>query len=72
MKEFLDSTNTNNTNNLELPLSHNGNKMAMHHMRIDQTPSPEELPLDPVEVKTDVTELFCHNNIISRIFVNRL
>ncbi|XP_050321568.1 mucin-17 [Bactrocera neohumeralis] len=57
MKEFLDSTNTNNTNNLELPLSHNGNKMAMHHMRIDQTPSPEELPLDPVEVKTDVTEL---------------
>ncbi|XP_054083542.1 uncharacterized protein LOC105209729 [Zeugodacus cucurbitae] len=57
MKEFLDSTNTNNTNNLELPLSHNGNKMAMHHMRIDQTPSPEELPLDPVEVKTDMTEL---------------
>lgn len=57
MKEFLDSTNTNNTNNLELPLSHNGNNMAMHHMRIDQTPSPEELPLDPVEIKTDVTEI---------------
>ncbi|XP_017467585.1 PREDICTED: uncharacterized protein LOC108359979, partial [Rhagoletis zephyria] len=59
MKEFLDSTNTNNTNNLDLPLatSHTGNKMTIHHMRIDQTPSPEELPLDPVEVKTDVTEL---------------
>ncbi|CAD6998201.1 unnamed protein product [Ceratitis capitata] len=57
MKEFLDSTNTNNTNNLELPLAHAQNKMAFHHMRIDQTPSPEELPLDPVEVKTDVTEL---------------
>ncbi|XP_067623668.1 serine-rich adhesin for platelets [Eurosta solidaginis] len=57
MKEFLDSTNTNNTNNLELPFPHNEHKMVMHHMRIDQTPSPEELPLDPVEVKTDVTEI---------------
>ncbi|XP_055917367.1 mucin-2 isoform X2 [Eupeodes corollae] len=51
MKEFLDSTTT--TTNLDLPLGMNP-KMAFHQMRIDQTPSPEDLPLDPVEVKTDV------------------
>lgn len=66
MKEFLDSTATNNTNNnLDLPLmlnvSNNVNsmshKLAMHQMRMDQTPSPEDLPLDPVEVKTDINEM---------------
>ncbi|XP_075154072.1 toucan [Haematobia irritans] len=63
MKEFLDSTATNNTNNniemgLMLNVSNNYNhKLAMHQMRIDQTPSPEELPLDPVEVKTDINEM---------------
>uniref|UniRef100_A0A1I8NG77 Uncharacterized protein n=1 Tax=Musca domestica TaxID=7370 RepID=A0A1I8NG77_MUSDO len=63
MKEFLDSTATNNTNNnLDIPLMLNvsnsfSHKLAMHQMRIDQTPSPEELPLDPVEVKTDINEM---------------
>ncbi|XP_073821056.1 toucan [Musca autumnalis] len=63
MKEFLDSTATNNTNNnLDIPLMLNvsnsfNHKLAMHQMRIDQTPSPEELPLDPVEVKTDINEM---------------
>ncbi|XP_061395901.1 serine-rich adhesin for platelets, partial [Musca vetustissima] len=63
MKEFLDSTATNNTNNnLDIPLMFNvsnsfNHKLAMHQMRIDQTPSPEELPLDPVEVKTDINEM---------------
>lgn len=51
MKEFLDSTNTNHTNNLELPLIP-GHKLS-HQCRIDQTPSPEELPLDPVGVKME-------------------
>ncbi|TMW49218.1 hypothetical protein DOY81_005700, partial [Sarcophaga bullata] len=65
MKEFLDSTATNNTNNLDLPLLLNNasnannlsHKLALQQMRIDQTPSPEELPLDPVEVKTDINDM---------------
>lgn len=55
MKEFLDSTNTNHTNHLDLPLIPN-HKMS-HQSRIDQTPSPEELPLDPVGVKMEETVL---------------
>lgn len=54
MKEFLDSTATNHTNNaanLDLQLVP-GHKLS-HHCRIDQTPSPEELPLDPVGVKME-------------------
>lgn len=57
MKEFLDSTNTNHTNhanNLDLPLI-SGHKLSLHY-RMDQTPSPEELPLDPVGVKTDMMD----------------
>lgn len=54
MKEFLDSTATNHTNNLELPLIP-GHKIS-YQSRIDQTPSPEELPLDPVGVKTDMMD----------------
>ncbi|CAO1332035.1 unnamed protein product, partial [Diamesa serratosioi] len=49
MKEFLDSTTTNHTNNaanLNLQLVP-GHKLPLRY-RIDQTPSPEELPLDPV------------------------
>ena len=56
MKEFLDSTATNHTNNaanLDLKLVP-GHKL-LHHYRIDQTPSPEELPLDPVGVKMEET-----------------
>ncbi|XP_055375863.1 probable serine/threonine-protein kinase DDB_G0282963 [Condylostylus longicornis] len=84
MKEFLDSTTTNNTNNLDLPglIAHHssninglnfngkaGSKLSLHQMRIDLTPSPEELPLDPVDVKTDLDILMSlpmhnihHNN----------
>ncbi|XP_030380487.1 mucin-17 isoform X2 [Scaptodrosophila lebanonensis] len=66
MKEFLDSTTNNmsSQNNLELPVSSNnpsgnrhGQRLSLQQLRMDQTPSPEELPLDPVEVKTDITEL---------------
>lgn len=59
MKEFLDSNNTNL--NLDLPLFP---KIPMHQCRIDQTPSPEELPLDPVGVKTDTADLSGHDNQI--------
>ncbi|XP_046812252.1 uncharacterized protein LOC124421315 isoform X2 [Lucilia cuprina] len=65
MKEFLDSAATNNTNNLDLPLllnnsnnfNNHSHKFVLQQMRIDQTPSPEELPLDPVEVKTDINDM---------------
>lgn len=51
MIEFLDSNATNT--NLELPLNLPSGKLPMHKCRVDQTPSPpEELPLDPVGVKT--------------------
>lgn len=52
MKEFLDSNNANL--NLDLPLFP---KMQMLQCRIDQTPSPEELPLDPIGVKTDTPDM---------------
>lgn len=45
MVEFLDSNAT--TANIEA-----AHKLAMLKYRVDQTPSPEELPLDPVAVKT--------------------
>uniref|UniRef100_A0A1Q3G149 Putative myosin class ii heavy chain n=3 Tax=Culex tarsalis TaxID=7177 RepID=A0A1Q3G149_CULTA len=67
MKEFLDSTttNTNNTNNLELQLNTGSHKHGLHHCRIDQTPSPEELPLDPVGVKTDMSDIVLPSEIPS-------
>lgn len=60
MKEFLDSAPS--TTNLDLPLecnahSRHDHKINNHQCRIDQTPSPEELPLDPVSVKTDISEI---------------
>lgn len=45
MNEFLDSNATNL--NLDFPL-----KLSLLKCRVDQTPSPEELPLDLVEVRT--------------------
>lgn len=60
MKEFLDSTATNHTNNLELPLIP-GHKLSQQY-RMDQTPSPEELPLDPVGVKTDMMDEIMHTS----------
>uniref|UniRef100_A0AAG5DFR4 Uncharacterized protein n=1 Tax=Anopheles atroparvus TaxID=41427 RepID=A0AAG5DFR4_ANOAO len=54
---------------LQLNTSHGGGSMGgvghhhhkhgalQHHCRIDQTPSPEELPLDPVGVKTDMSDI---------------
>ncbi|XP_021701907.1 uncharacterized protein LOC5575208 isoform X2 [Aedes aegypti] len=67
MKEFLDSTttNTNNTNNLELQLNTGSHKHGLHHCRIDQTPSPEELPLDPIGVKTDMSDIILPSEILS-------
>lgn len=49
MIEFLDTNATNA--NIELPKSLPV-KIEPHKCRVDQTPSPEELPLDPIEVKT--------------------
>lgn len=37
-----------------------GHKMSHTHCRVDQTPSPEELPLDPVGVKTDLSDEILH------------
>lgn len=54
MKDFLDSTNTNT--NLDILLKF-PEKLATHQCRVDQTPSPEELPLDPIEIKTDMTDM---------------
>ncbi|XP_063700185.1 uncharacterized protein LOC134830580 [Culicoides brevitarsis] len=56
MKEFLDSTKTNTAShpgNLQLQ-SHQDMKFNRHQCRLDLTPSPEELPLDPIGVKTDM------------------
>ncbi|XP_053696182.1 serine-rich adhesin for platelets [Sabethes cyaneus] len=66
MKEFLDSTttNTHNTKDLELQLSAGSHKHGLHHCRIDQTPSPEELPLDPVGVKTDMSDIMLPSEIL--------
>lgn len=51
MKEFLDSNNTN-ASNADLMLNFQDN--THNPFRIDQTPSPEELPLDPISIiKTD-------------------
>ncbi|XP_058056373.1 uncharacterized protein LOC131207762 [Anopheles bellator] len=36
-------------------MHHHKHGGLQHHCRIDQTPSPEELPLDPVGVKTDMS-----------------
>uniref|UniRef100_A0A182VSG4 Uncharacterized protein n=1 Tax=Anopheles minimus TaxID=112268 RepID=A0A182VSG4_9DIPT len=36
---------------------HHKHGALQHHCRIDQTPSPEELPLDPVGVKTDMSDI---------------
>ncbi|XP_055300167.1 uncharacterized protein LOC129567373 isoform X2 [Sitodiplosis mosellana] len=49
MIEFLDTNATNAK--IELPTSLPV-KIGPHKCRIDQTPSPEDLPLDPIEVKT--------------------
>ncbi|XP_058818345.1 uncharacterized protein LOC131681538 isoform X2 [Topomyia yanbarensis] len=67
MKEFLDSTatNTNNTKDLELHLNTGSHRHGLHHCRIDQTPSPEELPLDPVGVKTDMSGILLPSEILT-------
>ncbi|XP_058447934.1 uncharacterized protein LOC131428205 isoform X2 [Malaya genurostris] len=67
MKEFLDSTatNTNNTKDLELNLNTGSHRHGLHSCRIDQTPSPEELPLDPVGVKTDMSGILLSSEILS-------
>lgn len=55
MIEFLDTNATNAK--IELPTSL-PLKIGVQKCRIDQTPSPEDLPLDPIEVKTiDLTKI---------------
>lgn len=52
MKEFLDSNA--GTSYLDLSANFVGNPPVLTNTHVDQTPSPEELPLDPVFIK--VTE----------------
>ncbi|KFB41484.1 AGAP008554-PA-like protein [Anopheles sinensis] len=60
---------------LQLNTSHGGGGMGggghhhkhgalQHHCRIDQTPSPEELPLDPVGVKTDMSDIMLPSELL--------
>ncbi|XP_041452269.1 mucin-6 isoform X3 [Drosophila obscura] len=59
MKEFLDSPHNNNIHNMELQLAAGGHRMHhpnMQQLRMEQTPSPEELPLDPIEIKTEIVK----------------
>jgi len=51
MKDFLDSPHNNLMHNLELIRMHHPNLMQL---RMEQTPSPEELPLDPIEIKSEI------------------
>lgn len=53
MKDFLDSPHNNLVHNLELIRMHHPNLMQL---RMEQTPSPEELPLDPIEIKTEIVK----------------
>lgn len=50
MKEFLDSNVTNPHADMMLRFSDGGPGLPQQQCRIDATPSPEELPLDPIEV----------------------
>ncbi|XP_058124770.1 uncharacterized protein LOC131266321 [Anopheles coustani] len=73
------TNNTNNANatsaglELQLNTSHGGGSIGghhhkhgalQHHCRIDQTPSPEELPLDPVGVKTDMSDIMLPSELL--------
>ncbi|KAH8385558.1 hypothetical protein KR200_009415 [Drosophila serrata] len=53
MKDFLDSPHNNLMHNLELIRMHHPNLMQL---RMEQTPSPEELPLDPIEIKSEIVK----------------
>ncbi|XP_017075113.2 LOW QUALITY PROTEIN: uncharacterized protein LOC108110542 [Drosophila eugracilis] len=53
MKDFLDSPHNNLMHNLELIKMHHPNLMQL---RMEQTPSPEELPLDPIEIKSEIVK----------------
>ncbi|KAH8352261.1 hypothetical protein KR084_003010, partial [Drosophila pseudotakahashii] len=53
MKDFLDSPHNNLMHNLELVRMHHPNLMQL---RMEQTPSPEELPLDPIEIKSEIVK----------------
>uniref|UniRef100_A0A182F1S5 Uncharacterized protein n=1 Tax=Anopheles albimanus TaxID=7167 RepID=A0A182F1S5_ANOAL len=44
--------------------AHHKHGGLQHHCRIDQTPSPEELPLDPVGVKTDMTDILLPSELL--------
>ncbi|XP_052899491.1 uncharacterized protein LOC128305899 isoform X1 [Anopheles moucheti] len=43
---------------------HHKHGALQHHCRIDQTPSPEELPLDPVGVKTDMSDIMLPSELL--------
>ncbi|XP_017047390.2 LOW QUALITY PROTEIN: uncharacterized protein LOC108092364 [Drosophila ficusphila] len=53
MKDFLDSPHNNLLHNLEMIRMHHPNLMQL---RMEQTPSPEELPLDPIEIKSEIVK----------------
>uniref|UniRef100_A0A336LGV5 CSON011445 protein n=1 Tax=Culicoides sonorensis TaxID=179676 RepID=A0A336LGV5_CULSO len=74
MKEFLDSTKTN-TDSSKGVLQYQNSKQVFdrnYRYRVDLTPSPEELPLDPVDIKTEEhsmpeTEIFPTEDMISSV-----
>ncbi|XP_039502513.1 mucin-17 isoform X3 [Drosophila santomea] len=53
MKDFLDSPHNNLMHNMEMIRMHHPNLLQL---RMEQTPSPEELPLDPIEIKSEIVK----------------
>lgn len=68
MKEFMDSAGAN-ASNIELPLSLQ-RRYSLLQMRVDQTPSPEDLPLDPVPVAS--TSISNAASVVSSSFVTSI
>lgn len=72
MDEHAISNMNDTTTNLELPLDSVGKSKDLALTRLEQTPSPEELPLDPTPVvetdpKTDTTKSKTTNSYIASI-----
>lgn len=68
MKEFMDSAG-GNASHIELPLSLQ-RRYSLLQMRVDQTPSPEDLPLDPTPVA--ITTSSNAVSIVSSSFVTSI
>ncbi|KAL5278689.1 hypothetical protein ACFFRR_003357 [Megaselia abdita] len=65
MKEFMDSAG-GNVSNMDLPLSLQ-RRYSLLQMRVDQTPSPEDLPLDPIPVTITSTSKAVSSSFVTSI-----